>query len=231
MTKKTIKKVCIALVVLVVIGIIMFFLSARKNNIEDIDTEKGVISAAGSKNSSLNESQKGDSDAVLGTSEAIEESSRAEKHTKLQIADSIGGVAMKLYDKYKILPSAVVAEAMFQTCFGVTDVTDINNYFYLPYQKGCGAEYKVYSYGGESDEKDDGDNEKYTVAYRKYSSIEEGVQDYEKYIETKYPEIKGITDYEKACEILDKDNVDELVSIIEQHQFNQRYDAAINKEK
>ena len=105
----------------------MFFLSARKNNIEDIDTEKGVTSAAGSKNSSLNESQKGDSDAVLGTSEAIEESSRAEKHTKLQIADSIGGVAMKLYDKYKILPSAVVAEAMFQTCFGVTDVTDINN--------------------------------------------------------------------------------------------------------
>lgn len=223
MSKKGLKFCLIIFFFVIVICIVFLVRGGQAADKNELNTEKGeILNRDVSTEELLND---GDPDAVLSTSESLKQQERSQRHGKMDVADAVGGEAMELFKTYKILPSAVVAKAMFESGFGIADIVDINNYFYLKYEKGCGTDYQIYTYSNESDEKDVGDSNEYTVAYRKYATLKDGVEDYEKYLLKNVPDIANQNDYVKACEMIDPDNAEELITLIEQYQFDKRYDS------
>ena len=230
MNKKIIKKIEIIVVLIAIIVIIVFFIANGKDKKNEIDTEKGEISSQENTEILQNNDM---TEIYLQTTEAIEERNRSKVLNKTDQADAIGAEAIAQYNNYKILPSVIVAKAMFESGFGIDEVAAcVNNYFNLEYKSDCGTKYQLFTFGESSDLKDD-DTQKseYTVAYRKYDSPKESVDDYEKYISESIPKLVGEQDYMKACKLIDKQNADELVRLIEQYQYDQKYDSSIKKDK
>ena len=230
MNKKNIKKIEIAVVLIEIIVNIVFFIANGKDKKNDeIDTENGIVSSLDTEILKNNDT----TETYLQTTEAVEERNRAKVLNKTDQADLIGAEAMAQYDNYKILPSVVVAKAMFESGFGIDEVASkVNNYFNLEYTSDCDTKYQLFTFGESSDLKDD-DTQKseYTVAYRKYDSPKDCVDDYEKYVSVNIPKLVNEQDYMEACKLIDKDNADELNKLIEQYQYDQKYDSVIKKDK
>lgn len=240
MGKQAIKRIILLLLVIIVCIVVWFIFREKKsftvNEIGTQNTEKSftvneIDTQPEEVPSEISEIQVSDEE-MEGILAVREENDKLMSVNKLQVADAIGEIAVMLYPETEVLPSFVVAYAMFESVWGIADVTEINNYFYLPYTKGCGTKYKIYSDHVDGDLGSDengytGD----TYAYRAYDTIEEGILDYEKYLLSIYPEIKGETDYDEICYLVDEENADAIIMMIEQYQFDVRYDVpAINLE-
>jgi len=149
--------------------------------------------------------------------------------TNSQFIKKIGAAAQSYYKKYKILPSLTIAQAILESGWGKSSLSkECHNYFGMKWVEGCGCKYKTYI---TSEQRSDGTYYKVYARFRKYSSIKKGIEGYYKFLQyERYKNLKGVTDYKKACELIRKDGwatsldyTKNLISIIEYNNLT-KYD-------
>ncbi|WP_051525746.1 glycoside hydrolase family 73 protein [Butyrivibrio proteoclasticus] len=116
----------------------------------------------------------------------------------------IGNAAVRYYRDYGILPSLTIAQAIVESNWGKSGLSrDCHNYFGMKWSNGCGCEYKEYR---TKEQKKDGSYITITAKFRKYRSVEEGIKGYYQFLCYKrYKNLVGVTDYEKACDLIRQD--------------------------
>lgn len=126
--------------------------------------------------------------------------------------DRVGKYAQSVYDKYKILPSLCIAQALLES--NKADyrkglwkpsglASDCHNYFGMKWSEGCGCAYKEYR---TREQRKDGTYYEVIARFRKYDTLEQGIEGYFKFLQYKrYANLKGVTDYKKACDLIRQD--------------------------
>ena len=77
------------------------------------------------------------------------------------------------------------------------------NYFGMKWTSGCGCAYKEYN---TKEQKKDGSYVTIKAKFRKYNSVAEGIKGYYDFLNYKrYRNLRGVTDYRMACELIVKD--------------------------
>ncbi len=231
MTKKKLKCIAIAIIFMMILLIGLLFAWYKKNvsATDTLGTDSDVSAVTDSaisldQNKMQNNWNEDISDEVTSfrTEEEQELEVRYASVNKEDLLQQIATAAQSLYPDTGILPSAITALALYDSLWGASDAAQINNFFGYQYEEGCGSDYKILSYS-ETDEATGEENE-YTVAYRKYDSIIECLLDYETYLKNKYPAIVDNPDYLKVCETLEPDYYDNLIEIIEMYGLHEEYD-------
>lgn len=114
----------------------------------------------------------------------------------------IGENACKLYSKYKILPSLTIAQAILESGWFKSKLSNYNNFFGMKWVSGCGCSYVSLPtkewYG-----------KKYVTInakFRTYDSCMAGLEGYYKFLSYKrYKNLVGVTDYKEACKLIQRD--------------------------
>ncbi len=126
--------------------------------------------------------------------------------TKLQadFIKMIGDAAVSFYSDYGILPSLTIAQAILESNWGRSGLSrDCYNFFGMKWSKGCGCDYKEYK---TKEQKKDGSYITITAKFRKYNSVSEGIKGYYDFLQYKrYQNLRGVTDYNKACDLIRQD--------------------------
>lgn len=126
--------------------------------------------------------------------------------TKLQadFIKMIGDAAVRYYRDYGILPSLTIAQAILESNWGRSGLSrDCYNFFGMKWSKGCGCDYKEYK---TKEQKKDGSYITITAKFRKYNSVSEGIKGYYDFLQYKrYQNLRGVTDYNKACDLIRQD--------------------------
>lgn len=140
---------------------------------------------------------------------------------------TIGQAAQKYYDTYKILPSLTIAQAILESGWGTTKLaTECHNYFGMKWVTGCGCNCKEYS---TKEQKSDGTVYTVVAKFRKYASRDTGIKGYYEFLQYKrYANLKGVTDYKKACQLIrengwatDLNYTTKLINLIETYNLTQ----------
>lgn len=156
--------------------------------------------------------------------------------TNQQFIEKVGSAAVKWYKTYKILPSLTIAQAILESAWGKSGLAkQCHNYFGMKWVKGCGCGYKTYS---TKEQRSDGTYYTVNAKFRKYSSLENGIKGYYRFLSYKrYANLKGVTDYKKACELIRKDGwatslsyTKSLINLIERYKLDS-YDKKVIKGK
>lgn len=124
--------------------------------------------------------------------------------TQQEFIAAIGAAAVANYSTYQILPSMTVAQACLESGFGTTGLAkSCNNFFGMKWREGCGCAWQEF----ETKEQTTGGAEYTIVArFRKYANLEEGIKGYYDFINyDRYSNLKGVTDYETACDLIKAD--------------------------
>ena len=116
----------------------------------------------------------------------------------------IGNAALMYYPEYKILPSLTIAQAIKESNWGMSGLSETCfNYFGMKWTTGCGCAYKEYS------TKEQLKNGKYVTIvakFRRYANANEGIRGYYEFLNYKrYKNLRGVTDYRTACDLIQKD--------------------------
>lgn len=116
----------------------------------------------------------------------------------------IGDAAVSYYRDYGILPSLTIAQAILESNWGRSGLSrDCYNFFGMKWSKGCGCDYKEYK---TKEQKKDGTYVTITAKFRKYRSVSEGIKGYYEFLQYKrYQNLRGVTDYNKACDLIRQD--------------------------
>lgn len=124
--------------------------------------------------------------------------------TKNEFIERIGNAAVSYYKEYQILPSLTIAQAIIESNWGKSGLSkDCHNYFGMKWKEGCGCDYKEYK---TKEQNRDGSYITITAKFRKYLSLEEGIRGYYQFLQYKrYQNLKDVTDYEKACDLIRQD--------------------------
>lgn len=126
--------------------------------------------------------------------------------TKLQadFIKMIGDAAVSYYKDYGILPSLTIAQAILESNWGRSGLSrDCYNFFGMKWSKGCGCDYKEYK---TKEQKKDGSYVTITAKFRKYYSVSEGIKGYYDFLQyRRYQNLRGVTDYNKACDLIRQD--------------------------
>ncbi|WP_051197424.1 glycoside hydrolase family 73 protein [Butyrivibrio sp. MB2005] len=126
--------------------------------------------------------------------------------TKLQsdFIKMIGDAAVSYYKDYGILPSLTIAQAILESKWGRSGLSrDCYNFFGMKWLKGCGCDYKEYE---TKEQNKDGSYKTIIAKFRKYGSVSEGIRGYYEFLQYKrYRNLRGVTDYKKACDLIRKD--------------------------
>lgn len=124
--------------------------------------------------------------------------------TKSEFIEMIGTAAVSYYPEYKILPSLTIAQAILESNWGKSGLSrDCYNFFGMKWKEGCGCDYREYK---TKEQKKDGTYITITAKFRKYNSAAEGVKGYYQFLQYKrYANLRGVTDYEKACDLIRQD--------------------------
>lgn len=126
--------------------------------------------------------------------------------TKLQadFIKMIGDAAVSYYKDYGILPSLTIAQAILESNWGRSGLSrDCYNFFGMKWSKGCGCDYKEYK---TKEQKKDGSYVTITAKFRKYYSVSEGIKCYYDFLQyRRYQNLRGVTDYNKACDLIRQD--------------------------
>lgn len=114
-----------------------------------------------------------------------------------EFIDTVGMAAVRLYPKYKILPSLCIAQALLESnkmdyrkglkLSGLA--TECHNYFGMKWTKGCGCDYKEYK---TAEQLKTGQYISIKAKFRKYKSLQDGIEGYMKFLD--YPRYKNIKD-------------------------------------
>lgn len=118
--------------------------------------------------------------------------------------EMIGNAAVSYYRDYGILPSLTIAQAILESNWGRSGLSrDCNNFFGMKWSKGCGCDYKEYK---TKEQRKDGSYVTITAKFRKYGSVSEGIKGYYDFLQYKrYQNLRGVTDYNKACDLIRQD--------------------------
>ena len=118
--------------------------------------------------------------------------------------EMIGNAAVSYYRDYGILPSLTIAQAILESNWGKSGLSkDCYNFFGMKWSKGCGCDYKEYK---TKEQKKDGSYITITAKFRKYNSVSEGIKGYYDFLQYKrYQNLRGVTDYNKACDLIRQD--------------------------
>ncbi|MCR5156184.1 MAG: glucosaminidase domain-containing protein, partial [Butyrivibrio sp.] len=118
--------------------------------------------------------------------------------------EMIGNAAVSFYSDYGILPSLTIAQAILESNWGRSGLSrDCYNFFGMKWSKGCGCDYKEYK---TKEQKKDGSYITITAKFRKYNSVSEGIKGYYDFLQyRRYQNLRGVTDYNKACDLIRQD--------------------------
>ena len=129
--------------------------------------------------------------------------------------------ALLAFEKYGVIPSATIAQAILET--GWFKFVKGNNIFGIKWTKGCGYEAQEFL----TNEWIDGVKTPMMAKFRKYTSIEESILDYGKFLTgTRYREVLASNDYKEYCENLyicgystDLEYSSKLINLIEENKL------------
>lgn len=100
------------------------------------------------------------------------------------------------------VPSAIIGQAANESRWGLSGLsTECHNYWGMKWVSGCGCDYKEYK---TNEQKPDGTVYTVTAKFRKYNSVEEGIDGYFKFIESykRYkPVMQAKTAYDYAYQL------------------------------
>ena len=118
--------------------------------------------------------------------------------------EMIGNAVVSFYRDYGILPSLTIAQAIVGANWGKSGLSrDCHNYFGMKWSNGCGCDYKEYK---TKEQKKDGTYITITARFRKYGSVSEGIKGYYEFLQyRRYQNLSGVTDYNKACDLIRQD--------------------------
>jgi len=143
--------------------------------------------------------------------------------TNIEFIETIGQVAIKYYDKYKILPSLTIAQAILESGYGKTQLAkECYNYFGMKWVSGCNCAFKTYP---TKEQRADGTVYTINAKFRKYDNLEDGIKGYYDFLQyARYKNLKGVTDYKVACNLIRLDGwatdinyTNKLIKLIEQY--------------
>lgn len=145
--------------------------------------------------------------------------------TNSEFIKKIGAAAVKYYDKYKILPSLTIAQAILESNWGKSGLsTECHNYFGMKWVEGCGTAYKEYK---TKEQRSNGQYYTTTAKFRKYPTLEAGIKGYYDFLQyPRYKNLVGVKDYKEACKLIRLDGwatsltyTNTLIKLIETHKL------------
>ncbi|KAF1678169.1 MULTISPECIES: glucosaminidase domain-containing protein [Bacillus] len=170
---------------------------------------------------------------VLATtlSKPIETSKEPEEIDERQLfIDSLSGHAQILYEKYHVLPSITIAQAILESDWGNSELAaQANNLF------GVKGKYKGHHVTMETDEFEKGERKTIRAKFRKYSTFFESMDDHAQLFvrgtswnKKKYKPVLDAGDYKEAATALQKagyatdpDYANKISAIVETYDLNE----------
>ena len=146
--------------------------------------------------------------------------------------DMIGKAAVAEYERFKILPSLTIAQAILESNWGKSGLSQkAYNYFGMK----AGSGWKGATYNAQTQEQTAA-GQPFTVnaAFRAYPNVQAGIRGYYVFLQyPRYANLKGVTDYKEACRLIKADGwatdvsyTDKLVSLIEKYGLT-KYDEEV----
>lgn len=143
--------------------------------------------------------------------------------TNKEFIDMIGKAAVAEYERFKILPSLTIAQAILESNWGKSRLSQkAHNYFGMK----AGAGWKGATYNAQTQEQTPA-GQAFTInaAFRAYPNVQAGIRGYYVFLQyPRYANLKGVTDYKEACRLIKADGwatdvsyTDKLVSLIEKY--------------
>ncbi|MCY8921889.1 glucosaminidase domain-containing protein [Bacillus atrophaeus] len=164
---------------------------------------------------------------VTTLSKPIETAKEPEEIDEKQVfIDSLSGHAQILYEKYHVLPSITIAQAILESNWGNSELaSEANNLF------GIKGDYKGKHVTMETDEFEKGERKTIRAKFRKYRTFFESMNDHAilfvrgtSWNKKKYQPVLEAKDYKKAAVALQKsgyatdpDYADKISSIVENY--------------
>lgn len=144
----------------------------------------------------------------------------------------IGKAAVAEYERFKILPSLTIAQAILESNWGRSMLSQkAHNYFGMK----AGSSWKGATYNSQTQEQTPA-GQAFTVnaAFRAYGSVAEGIRGYYVFLQyPRYQNLKGVTDYKEACRLIKADGwatdvkyTDKLIGLIEKYGLT-KYDEEV----
>ena len=143
--------------------------------------------------------------------------------TNKEFIDMIGKAAVAEYERFKILPSLTIAQAILESNWGKSMLSQkAYNYFGMK----AGSGWKGATYSSKTQEQTPA-GQAFTVNadFRAYPDVRSGIRGYYVFLQyPRYANLKGVTDYKEACRLIKADGwatdvkyTDKLVSLIEKY--------------
>lgn len=152
--------------------------------------------------------------------------------TNKEFIDMIGKAAVAEYERFKILPSLTIAQAILESNWGKSGLSQkAHNYFGMK----AGSGWKGATYNAQTQEQTPA-GQAFTInaAFRAYPNVQAGIRGYYVFLQyPRYANLKGVTDYKEACRLIKADGwatdvsyTDKLVSLIEKYGLT-KYDEEV----
>ena len=152
--------------------------------------------------------------------------------TNKEFIDMIGKAAVAEYERFKILPSLTIAQAILESNWGRSMLSQkAYNYFGMK----AGSGWKGATYSAKTQEQTPA-GQAFTINadFRAYPDVQAGIRGYYVFLQyPRYANLKGVTDYKEACRLIKADGwatdvkyTDKLVSLIEKYGLT-KYDEEV----
>lgn len=152
--------------------------------------------------------------------------------TNKEFIDMIGKAAVAEYERFKILPSLTIAQAILESNWGKSMLSQkAYNYFGMK----AGSGWKGATYSSKTQEQTPA-GQAFTINadFRAYPDVQAGIRGYYVFLQyPRYANLKGVTDYKEACRLIKADGwatdvkyTDKLVSLIEKYGLT-KYDEEV----
>lgn len=152
--------------------------------------------------------------------------------TNKEFIETIGKTAVAEYERFKILPSLTIAQAILESNWGKSLLSQrAFNFFGMK----AGTGWKGATYHSKTQEQTKA-GQAFTVnaAFRAYPNVQAGIRGYYVFLQyPRYQNLKGVTSYKEACRLIKADGwatdaryTEKLVSLIEKYHLD-KYDAEV----
>lgn len=152
--------------------------------------------------------------------------------TNKEFIETIGRAAVAEYERFQILPSLTIAQAILESNWGKSMLSrKAFNFFGMK----AGSDWKGATYNSKTQEQTKA-GQAFTVnaAFRAYDSVAAGIRGYYTFLQyPRYRNLKGVTEYREACRLIKADGwatdvkyTEKLVSLIEKYNLT-RYDEEV----
>lgn len=124
--------------------------------------------------------------------------------TNNEFIKMIGESEVKYYDEYKILPSLTIAQAILESNWSKSMLSQkAFNYFGMK----VGSSWKGMTYGSKTQEQTPaGQSFTANADFRAYKNTDKGIKEYYDFLQyDRYKNLKGVIDYKTACRLIKED--------------------------